>query len=223
MKLAFILGGAFKDVLWNIAPLSKALALPFSVIILISLLYLFELSPLSELLLIIFGGIVQAVLAVVVHRVLILGSGAVPQWGITSLSKREASFFLHAFFLSFLAIPFLPLLFIPGIGWVLCLIGASWLMGRLSLALPGVAVEGGVFFNESWKITRGYQITITLTMIAAIAAAYGPRALALLGPEMAVLSIIAAGMGTVLAVAVLSRAYLLMVDTNGSETGEANL
>ncbi|ONF45207.1 hypothetical protein BTO32_01675 [Marinobacter lutaoensis] len=223
MKLAFILGGAIKDVLWNIGPLSKALALPFSVIILISVLFSFELSPLSELLLIIFGGIVQAVLAVVVHRVLILGKNAVPQWGITKLSKREASFFLHAFFLSFLAIPFLPLLFIPGVGWVLCLIGTSWLMGRLSLALPGVAVEGGVFFNESWKITRGYQITITLTTMVAIAATYGPRGLSLLGPEMAVLSIIASAIGTILAVAVLSRAYLLMVNTNGPNTGGANL
>ena len=223
MKLAFILGGAIKDVLWNIGPLSKALALPFSVIALISILFSFELSPLSELLLIIFGGVVQAVLAVVVHRVLILGKNAVPQWGITKLSKREASFFLHAFFLSFLAIPFLPLLFIPGVGWVLCLIGTSWLMGRLSLALPGVAVEGGVFFNESWKITRGYQITITLTTMVAIAATYGPRGLSLLGPEMAVLSIVASAIGTILAVAVLSRAYLLMVNTNGPNTGGANL
>lgn len=223
MKLPFIIGGALKDVLWNIGPLSKALALPFSVIILISVLFSFELSPISELLLIILGGVVQAVLAVVVHRVLILGKNAVPQWGITKLSKREASFFLHAFFLSFLAIPFLPLLFIPGIGWVLCLIGASWLIGRLSLALPGVAVEGGVFFNESWKITRRYQITITLTTMAAIAATYGPRGLSLLGPEMAVLSIVASAIGTIFAVAVLSRAYLLMVSTNGPNTGAANL
>jgi hypothetical protein len=223
VKLAFILGGAVKDVVWNLGPLSKALVLPFSVIILISLLYSVELSPLSELLLIIFGGLVQALLAIVVHRVLILGESAVPRWGITKLSKREASFFLHAFFLSFLAIPFLPLLFIPGIGWILCLIGASWLMGRLSLALPGVAVEGGVFFNESWKITRGYQITITLTTMVAIAVTYGPRGLSLLGPEMAILSIVASAIGTVLAVAVLSRAYLLMVGTNESNTGDANL
>jgi len=75
--------------------LSKALAIPFVIYLLIDASTLLDLHPSLSWLLAGLGIGVQAVFAITTHRVLLLGPGSVSTWGITSWSKRETFFVLH--------------------------------------------------------------------------------------------------------------------------------
>lgn len=112
----------------------------------------------------------ETLFAVTTHRMILLGPEAVPKWGILRWSKRETIFALHVFALQLLvillAIPLaigFSLVSEPGsimvmpLGFVI-LVAAFWLIGRLSLVFPGIAIDKGVMFVESWRLTKSYQV-----------------------------------------------------------------
>ncbi|MBQ0759244.1 MAG: hypothetical protein KBT72_06290 [Zhongshania sp.] len=165
MEFKKIIAGAFVYVAKYRQVLLKALAIPFGIYLLIDALALLDLHPLLRWVFTALGIGVQAIFAITTHRVVLLGPSSVSTWGITSWTKRETAFVLHILGLSLLMIPFGLVGIVPVVGAVVALFLICWVTGRLSLVFPGIAVDKGVSFKESWEMTENYQILMFLVVI----------------------------------------------------------
>ncbi len=112
-----------------------------------------------------FAWAIYAIFSIATHRMVLLGPESVPKWGITSWSKRETYFILHAVGIGLLLFPLALLGMIPIIGSVVAVTIYLWLLGRLSLVFPGIAIDKGVTFKLSWDLTANYQISILLVIL----------------------------------------------------------
>lgn len=165
MEFKRVIAGAFVYVIENKQALTKALAIPFVAYLLIDASIFLDLPSALAFVLAVLSVGVQAIFAITTHRVLLLGPGSVSPWGITSWSKRETFFVLHIIGLGFLIMVLSIIGFIPFIGSVVALVLICWVMGRLSLVFPGIAVDKGVSFGLSWEMTQNYQMLMFLVVI----------------------------------------------------------
>jgi hypothetical protein len=97
--------------------------------------------------------------AVVVHRVMLLGEPASPGRRM-AWTFRETWFALHMFALVVVAVLLLVLAAFPVIGWLMALLAIGYVFGRLSLVFPGIAVDRAVSFGDSWQLTAGHGFTM---------------------------------------------------------------
>ncbi len=112
----------------------------------------------------VFSAGIQTLFAITVHRVVLLGPEAVPQWGLWKWTRRETVFILHFFGLMLMMLP-LTLFTRAGpvsepsaiSGMLVAYVGLCWLWGRLSLVFPAIATDADVSFKYSWEQTKGYQ------------------------------------------------------------------
>lgn len=97
------------------------------------------------------------------HRLVILGPDAVPRFGLTTISKREVLFIGYSFVVALpLVLLFLPAVVLAGTvgGSVLALFAlmvGAYVLARLSLVLPGIAVDRLVTLADSWQMTKPHQ------------------------------------------------------------------
>ena len=101
---------------------------------------------------------VQAVFAITTHRVLLLGRRSVPKWGLNRWSRRETVFVVHLLGLVLVVLPINVLIFIPGVGGILTVLLYCWVVGRLSLVFPAIAIDQKVSFRYSWQLTARHQL-----------------------------------------------------------------
>lgn len=128
------------------------------------------------------------IIAVTTHRIILLGRDSVSKWGFFNWGVRETVFALHIialifflFFCSFIAkssytatfsildlnsVPWKLLVYIPLIITFVIYVVAFWVIGRVSLAFPAIAINQGVSFRYSWKLTRKHQLLMFLVVIA---------------------------------------------------------
>jgi len=165
-----VMAGAFYYVYKNRLDLSKALLLPFIAYLAMGFTEEIETEGLAYYLLVLVGFLIQTIFAITTHRIILLGKGSIPEWGLRSWSKRETVFLLHAVALTglmYLLIPgpvqldFVPMVFIP-----IALIFILWLWARFSLVFPGIAIDQGVTFKTSWHLTKDYQLLMLLVVVA---------------------------------------------------------
>ncbi len=97
--------------------------------------------------------------AVVVHRVMLLGKVA-DQGLWVSWTLRETWFALHMIALMLIAVLLFVLAAVPLIGWLLALLAIGYVFGRLSLVFPGIAVDRGVSFGNSRRLTSGHGMSM---------------------------------------------------------------
>ncbi len=152
---------AFKSLLDNSAALAKALTIPFILFLFLSALQWFDLYIGIHYLLYFLGIGLQLVFAITTHRIILIGPDAIPKWGLNKWTSRETVFIFHALAIMLFKLimnfaQYLPeSIRIEG-GWV-CMLIAFWLIGRLSLVLPSIAIDQKISFDDSWKLTRNYQ------------------------------------------------------------------
>ena len=157
--------GAFGYVYEYRHALLKALSVPFILLLILDSTAFFERSTAVGILIFVLAIGVQTIFAINTHRVILLGPDSIPPWGIYKWSKRETLFIVHIFGLMLIMVPVLLLAFIPYIGWLVALCGMFWVAGRFSLVFPGIAIDQGVSFGESWKLTEKYQLLMFLVVI----------------------------------------------------------
>lgn len=139
--------------------LLKALAIPFFAYLTIDLVSLPHNHPGLGWFLYVSGTAIQVILAITIHRVVLLGPGSVSTWGITSWSKRESFFALHLIGMLVMPMALSSVIHIIGNSLTLvALVLILWLISRISLVFPGIAVDKGVSFNLSWEMTKNYQM-----------------------------------------------------------------
>ncbi len=105
-------------------------------------------------------------LAIIVHRVVLIGSNSIPSWGIRAWGKRETSFFLHSIGVWFaIIVPwlFLTTLVVPldsKIPMNLRFLPVLLIIARLSLVFPSIAINQKLSFRESWRLTKEHKFLV---------------------------------------------------------------
>lgn len=165
MEFKKILFGSFYTVYNFRGHLARALLLPFTLLVVIQATAFLDTPAYMDWILSPIAWAIYAIFAITTHRMVILGPESVPKWGITSWSKRETYFILHAVGVGLLLLPLAVLVVIPVVGPVIAVAIYLWLLGRLSLVFPGIAVGKGVTFKLSWELTSNYQIPMLLVIL----------------------------------------------------------
>ena len=212
MEFKRVIAGAFVYVIENKQALTKALAIPFVAYLLIDASIFLDLPSAMAFVLAVLSVGVQAIFAITTHRILLLGPGSVSPWGITSWSKRETFFVLHIIGLGFLIMVLSIIGFVPFIGSVVALVLICWVMGRLSLVFPGIAVDKGVSFGLSWEMTQNYQMLMFLVVILFPILLAIPAVMLTFVPYTFLLSSFISTFVIVFQVAALSVAYQLITE-----------
>jgi len=206
--------GAFFYVYHNRIDLLKALLIPFIANLIIGFVNEFDIDKFTYYFLIVLSFLIQTIFAITTHRIILLGKGSVPKWGLRSWSKRETFFFIHVLILMggiylLLLVPiiidFIPIVILP-----IIFIFIFWIWGRLSLVFPGIAIDKGVSFKMSWVLTKKYQLLMFLVVIAFPILLAIPSVLLSFVPYTAVLTNILSTFVIVFEVAALSVAYQII-------------
>jgi len=112
-----------------------------------------------------FGGVamllaaMHIVLAVNVQRLVLLGSEAVPATGIGGWGLREWRYlgwwWLQWLAASFVVLSLAPLGNVAAPGYAVAVAAGAWVAGRMSLVLPGIAIDRSPGFRSSWLLGQG--------------------------------------------------------------------
>lgn len=217
-----ILVSAVKSVFTQRKALVKALALP--ILIHLALDWISSQIEANDWLLFVvtFAGlVVEAIFVTIIHRVIILGPASVSSWGIGKLTGREMQFIRYGIYLG-LCLGLLALVGtvvaiwfnvppLHGLSkWVLRLsLGGvvAWIVCRLLLVFPGIAVDQKLTFRESWALTRQIQLPVFLTLMTFPVIHILLKGLVALIPNTSVLPYIFRYVFWVLGVAALSLLY----------------
>lgn len=213
MEFKKILFGAFYTVFRYRGHLARALLLPFVVLVAVEATAFWELPILVEWALLPLVWAIYAIFAITTHRVVLLGAESVPKWGVTSWSKRETYFILHLMGIGLVLFPLALLSVIPVIGSIAAIAIYLWLLSRLSLVFPGIAIDKGVTFKLSWKLTENYQIPVFLVILVPPILFSIPALLLQLAPYGWFLSNVFSSLIVVFEIAALSLAYQAIIST----------
>lgn len=108
--------------------------------------------------------IANLMLAVSVHRIVILGPESNPVWGVHRPSWRLLRFMGYVAGLAIILTVVSFLQFVPVLGWFLALLALSYLAGRLSLVFPAAATDEQCSFKGSWAATSRYQVQMMVVV-----------------------------------------------------------
>ncbi len=206
-KFKYVMQSAIRYVFEYKGALIKALIIPFCLYLLLDLAEYLELTTTAKVIASILGWIAHTLFAVTTHRIVLLGPESIPKWGALSWSKRETLFALHMLGLGVVVIPLAIFGFVPFIGVLLVICSAFWVIGRLSLVFPAIAIDQGVSFKYSWNITRNYQLLMVLVVIVFPILLWVPALLLSFIPYGFIGASILSTFATVFTVAALSVTY----------------
>ena len=167
MDIRKVLIGAFGYVYEYKVELTKALLFPFIIMILLGLY-----EPESETInwsyyfVTALGSIfMYVVIAITTHRIILLGPSSVSQWGLYTPTKRELYFLLYGIGIAIIMMPLGLLALIPVIGFPLSVLLFTYVLGRLSLVFPAIAIDRDWTFTDSWNATKHHQITMMIVVV----------------------------------------------------------
>lgn len=221
-----LINEAFKVVFDNQRRFIEALVIPFSMLVGLDLLDLLEVPEVLGWVLGILGLLIYANFAIVTHRLVILGNDSVPRFGLTRVSNRELLFVAYSIGVTVVpGVLFLPVLMMDegAIETVYTLIAAMayvYIVARISLVLPGTAIDKWLTIPMSWSLTSPYQrsmvvVVILFPIVLSMLVGLPIMLIGFLLPQAA-LGVLNSIVGTVLLVftiAILSLAYREIVDS----------
>ena len=155
--------------------------------------------------------VIQVLVAITVHRIMLLGPGSVSRWGTISWGRRELRYALHAMGLLLMIIPVAALAAVPVVGLLLAVATVTWLVARLGLVFPAIAIDRPFSFKDSWQLTANHQPLVLLVMVVnTVVLAIMPALL----PHVFLLSSVISLTMVVLQIGLLSMIYQWIVDQN---------
>lgn len=156
----------------NRVALFHALFVPVLISLFLSLAPEVGLGGLEKFILNIIDTIINTIIAVTTHRIVLLGPDAVNKWSMV-WTRRETRFLLVTFTFSLAAVGiiFSSLILSSRLqldGWlVLIVVGfvISYLLSRLYLVYPAVAIGQAISFKHSWELTRKHQFLVWFSVV----------------------------------------------------------
>jgi len=187
--------------------LLKTLLLPVAIIIVLDLaasvfpfLFVFSLQNFLTI-------FVQCVIAITIHRIILIGPHSVPETGIRSWSERETKFLLYSLGVGLMMFVVSLFMLIPLIGFIISFAACFIIILRFSLVFPAIATDKELDFKGSWEITKNwielmFYAVILIPLIISI-----PMLLFVFLPFLNILGNLWTVVITVFMVASLSLAY----------------
>ena len=169
MELRRIIFEAFYRVWTARGVFAKALVIPFAISVGLDLTKLVHPPTILNIVINLLGLAVYGWFAVTVHRLVLLGPDAVPEWGLQRITKREVIFVLSFAMITIMAL--LPLIVTSflSVGSValalLALLVYGYLFSRLSLVLPAIAIDRWLTPLDSWRLSRQHQARLVFVLI----------------------------------------------------------
>lgn len=158
--------------------------------------------------------IIQVLVAITVHRIVLLGPGSVPRWGTAGWGRRELRYALHAIGLLLIIIPVAALAVIPVIGGLLAIAAVTWVVARLGLVFPAIATDQEFSYKDSWQLTANHQPLVLLVMVVnTVVLALLPALLPRIFPISSLLSLVM----VVLQIGLLSMVYQFIVNESNQK------
>ncbi len=157
--------------------------------------------------------VVYAVIAVITHRVILLGPESVAEWGLSLPQKREFYFILYSIGLGLCMIPVgLFAMIIPVVGVVVSVLVMLYLIARLSLVFPAIATDQDWSFSDSWKATKKHQPLMIVVIVVVPLVVAIPEQLLSLIPYLGFLAVLLSVFTMVYIVAALSVAFQIITE-----------
>lgn len=165
MKIKQAILGAFGYVFEYRKQFVKALLIPVVVLIVLGTIPLPIHGLVGVILHEILALLAYALLAIITHRIILLGPGSVPEWGVGVIGKREL-YFIGYYIGIGLCLSLVNLFgLISPIGYLISIIAMIYILARLSLVFPAVATDRYWTFFDSWKATRGHQALMLVVVV----------------------------------------------------------
>jgi len=150
---------SFASVNANCTPLAKALVLPVVAYLAIaSLTIVYDANTTFTWILRAAILIPITLIAITTHRIILLGPESVPTWGINRFGWREIKFMLAQYMVIIFLVPVMVLFFVPFVGPILGMIAGAYMLGRMSLVFPSIALQRKFDFKDSWDATKNYKL-----------------------------------------------------------------
>lgn len=151
--------GGIAYVKFYFSPLCKALLIPVSAVVLLTLVGLMpSLSANGHKIIELLEWVPLTLIAITTHKIILEGPESVPSWGINRIKWREIKFFLYGLIIGLIMLPASFFLFVPYAGIFLFAFSAAYLMGRFSLVFPSIAIGGDVDLKDSWNATKNHKL-----------------------------------------------------------------
>lgn len=203
-----VIVGALATVLAELPTLAKALVGPGVIYLALAFYQPSEISSGIAVVLAVASLLLHTVFAVTTHRIVMLGSESVPEWGLRSWSRRETRFAGYVLALVFI-LGFLVALAVatPPVGPVLLMVLVVVGGPALSLIFPAVALEEEFTLSDAWRMAQGHLPALIIcvglfpTLLAMIT--FSVTMIPYARPLAALLELIT----TVLTIATLSLAF----------------
>ena len=154
--------------------LVRALIIPFLLLLIIDY-YEKNFSSLSNsgniftnvslLFFIILSLIISIIVAITVHRVLLMEENSVPKWGFFKFGAREFKYLGFSILIGLVCIPALIFVFIPIIGIVISVIMIFIIISRMSLVFPAIALNEQMSIFDSWNQTKDFKLITFFSII----------------------------------------------------------
>ena len=147
-------------------PLFKALVVPVLIMSVLVLLSLIPDAPIEVISILDFlQWIPLTLIAVTTHRIIIQGPDSVPEWGINRFGLREFKFFVYQLLIMLFMLPAAVFMFIPYVGIFVFFFITLYLISRMSLVFPSIAIGETMDFKDSWKATKNHKLMM-FTVVA---------------------------------------------------------
>lgn len=116
-------------------------------------------------------------MAINVHRLVLLGEAAVPRFGFGPWGMREWRFlgwtWLQSMAASFAFVVLSPLNSIGMVGLAAAIGGAAWVAGRMSMMLPGIAIDRPLDLRSGWRLGQREGLRLVVVAVALPIASMG--------------------------------------------------
>jgi len=170
----------FQEINNNKLALIKALVTPICVVNLLYIIFYHVPYSIPRFIVGCFVLIQFVVMAVTTHRIILLGPASVPEWGIFKLRFREYYYAIHLVIILLIALlvgygvslvadkdyfVFVPSRLEGNFAVFLVVVMSSWLISRLFLVFPAIAVDINVSYRLSWQLTENYQALMFLVVV----------------------------------------------------------
>ena len=155
---------------------------------------------------------ISTLLAISVHRLLILGASSVSTWGLFRVTRREVQFLMKTVLLGlFLILPAIAILVLSKILAALVFIISAYVCTRFSLVFPSIAADKPLSFLESWEVTKKHRMLMVSATVVVPILLYLPIYLLALLPWMEWPASTLSSALVIFEVAVLSVSYKLII------------